>query len=482
MIQDYFKEASEIHPSWTHVQHRGENYATLIKNIRKAERYAIDITGIIAYVYPDGTPITGYDSRELIGKNFTSLFADEETIPFSSDEWMLHPNDNPISTRFLLRKNKVVFWAKIKHRAVYDGDRLIGFRISIVDATHSFLSSFRLRNLKRAYTGLFDNQFVGIIRISLRDHSFLRINGTARKMIHAHHNRLDEIFAHADDFTRVIQALEKDHKTEFELQIRERKKWLMISLRHTPGTNYADGVMVDITDVKKKDGKLIRLTHELDQFIYHTSHELRAPLASILGITNLMRMEKDPHIIHSYTSMLENRVHALDGLLRKMVTLIHRKKKTNDSIDWESLTIAMIQDCWSPQSPVRITYDVQQQDDFWSDATGIRIIFYHLISNALQYFNPECPEPKLTIRIRSAGHDAIIQFMDNGIGIDPELLPSIFDIFFKAHTHSPGHGLGLYITKTMIDNLDGSIDALSEPDTGTTFSIIIPNRLRRTML
>jgi PAS domain S-box-containing protein len=455
---------------------RGAKYATLIKSLRKAEKIFLDAQGIIAGVHPDSATITGYKDVELIGKKFAYLCPPEERmIPLEAGSTTAAVEPRT-ATRFLMKKNHVPFWAKIRYQGVFSQGRLIGYQVAIQDATHSYLSTFRLSKLKKLYSGLFDNPFVGVIRVSMRDHSFLSLNTTARKMIHAPHKRFDDIFHHPDDLQKVMKALRQSHKAEFEMEFRERKKWFMVSLRLVSGSTYADGVMVDITDIKKKDGKLIRLTHELDQFIYHTSHELRAPLTSILGLTNLIRMEKDPAVIPGYVSMIENRVHTLDNLLRKMVTLVHRKKHGHDAIDWEALTLEMLNDCWPKKSSLRLLYEVNQSDPFLADATSVKLIFYHLISNALKYYNPDCDDPYLTIRITSSPREAVIRFSDNGIGIDADSTGNLFEIFYKAHADSNGHGLGLYIVKTMVDNLDGTIEVDTEAGKGSTFTITIPNQ------
>ena len=83
----------------------------------------------------------------------------------------------------------------------------------------------------------------------------------------------------------------------------------------------------------------------------------------------------------------------------------------------------------------------------------------------------------MRIEVSSDAQHTHITFADNGIGIEKDNLPKIFDMFYRATEQSNGSGIGLYIVKNTIEKLGGSIAVESEVGTGTTFTIILPNCL-----
>jgi signal transduction histidine kinase len=80
------------------------------------------------------------------------------------------------------------------------------------------------------------------------------------------------------------------------------------------------------------------------------------------------------------------------------------------------------------------------------------------------------------VSIRVTEQEADITFSDNGIGIEPDKLLNIFEMFYRASTQSDGSGLGLYIVKNAVEKLGGQIDVFSRPLQGTEFKIILPNQ------
>lgn len=116
-------------------------------------------------------------------------------------------------------------------------------------------------------------------------------------------------------------------------------------------------------------------------------------------------------------------------------------------------------------------------DSLYSDSLRLRIILNNLISNALKYADTEKEQIKLFLRFYASDEDYIIEIEDNGIGIREELLQRIFEMFFVTNTNL-GSGLGLYITKQAVENLNGTISVDSVVGQGTLFTITIPMILK----
>jgi signal transduction histidine kinase len=103
------------------------------------------------------------------------------------------------------------------------------------------------------------------------------------------------------------------------------------------------------------------------------------------------------------------------------------------------------------------------------------VIVNNLISNAIKYYDTSKKEPFLEIFVQVNKNRAVIEFKDNGIGIDQEYVTKVFDMFFRATQNNNGAGLGLYIVKEAIIKLNGTIKIDSKLNEGSTFRIEMPN-------
>ncbi|MBD0254896.1 MAG: PAS domain S-box protein [Cytophagales bacterium] len=237
----------------------------------------------------------------------------------------------------------------------------------------------------------------------------------------------------------------------------------------------------DITERKQRETELIRTNFELDSFVYRSSHDMRAPLRSILGLVNLIRMEEDPekhpHLLH----LIEKSVNKLDTFILDLMNFSRNSRLSvaTEPVDFEKI----IADCadnlryMERADRVRIITDVQSREPFFSDPSRIAIIFQNMLSNSIKYQQTEGVEPYIHIRIRTDQQQAALRIEDNGQGIDEAYIDRIFDMFFRASLDSYGSGLGLYITKQVVEKLGGSIDVSSRPRVGTVFTVTLPNRV-----
>ncbi len=236
----------------------------------------------------------------------------------------------------------------------------------------------------------------------------------------------------------------------------------------------------DITKRKQSENELIRTNFELDSFVYRASHDLRAPLRSILGLVNIAKVETDEAQRNIYLELVERSVNKLDTFISDLTNFSRNTRTaTNiqvvnlDHIIRESSENLMYMD---NAKRISIRTNIRQKSDFYSDETRMGIIFQNLISNAIKYMRLDIEDPSLLIEFDNDEQQAILVLSDNGRGIRAEYLERIFDMFFRASSDSYGSGLGLYITKQVIEKLHGKIvDVRSKPGEGTTFTICLPN-------
>ena len=113
--------------------------------------------------------------------------------------------------------------------------------------------------------------------------------------------------------------------------------------------------------------------------------------------------------------------------------------------------------------------------DFSSDLWRVKELFRNIISNAIKYSDPKKDCSYIAIDIKINKDRAQIQIEDNGIGIEDEALPKIFDMFYRATSSAEGSGIGLYIVKNAVEKLGGKVELTSTVKLGTRFNIILPN-------
>jgi signal transduction histidine kinase len=229
-------------------------------------------------------------------------------------------------------------------------------------------------------------------------------------------------------------------------------------------------------DLRNKVAELEKTNDELNRFIYSISHELRAPLVSVIGIVNLVKMEDLFHSSGEYWGLIETCSNKLDYYIQKTLQYYKNNKVASDltSIDFSDLISQLITLYAYTDKETNFIVDIDQSITFIGDAFRIEVILGNLISNAINYQKVNEPNKTVTIKVHVNADLAEISVQDNGIGILNEHLEKIFSQFFKGKNHH-GSGLGLFIVKEALTKVNGNITVNSAYEEGTTFKITIPN-------
>ncbi|EAY26558.1 PAS domain S-box protein [Microscilla marina] len=242
----------------------------------------------------------------------------------------------------------------------------------------------------------------------------------------------------------------------------------------------ATAFLKNISQKKERENELKRANSELDSFVYRASHDLRAPLRSILGLVSLIRIEPSSEERENYLGMMEKSAKKLDNFISDLTNLSRnsRLEMTIEEIDFEELIEETLENhqFMKDANRVQITTDiVKNGHTFYSNYSRLGIIFQNMMSNAIKYQNPDIGNPFLKIDIELSEKGATLTFTDNGRGIEDKFIGQIFDMFFRATQKSYGSGLGLYITKQAIRKIKGRVYVSSQVGQGTSFKILLPN-------
>ena len=300
----------------------------------------------------------------------------------------------------------------------------------------------------------------------------------------------DEILAEINELSTLLTLKEKQFSEALGEGSRSIKGYLLcvnilfIFLIFGCITSYYFMMTKKLIQSKKEteinNEHLVVANNELDKFVYSASHDLRSPITSLKGLIEVAQLEESPSEIKKYLRLMYKSLVKQDQFISDIVDYSRNKRK---DILWERVEISeLIEDVLlqhiSQYSKEEVVIEKDLCiDSLYSDSLRLRIILNNLISNALKYADTEKEQIKLFLRFYASDEDYIIEIEDNGIGIREELLQRIFEMFFVTNTNL-GSGLGLYITKQAVENLNGTISVDSVVGQGTLFTITIPMILK----
>ena len=238
----------------------------------------------------------------------------------------------------------------------------------------------------------------------------------------------------------------------------------------------------DITEKKKKEKELVRSNQHLDQVIYKTTHDLKAPLMSALGLVKIAE-DAPLEAKDKYIGLIKKTLLKLDAYIDEMNNFFRNEKLAlqRGKIDLEGLLKEEQENLknLAHREKVNVLFEVDNSIEWYSDPIRVKTIVTNIFSNAIKYQDLQKQNPFIKIASHINEEFCEISIEDNGIGIEPELQDKIFDLFFRATDQSHGTGLGLFIVKDTIERLKGSIEVKSRHGKGTTFFIRIPNQLHQ---
>jgi signal transduction histidine kinase len=229
--------------------------------------------------------------------------------------------------------------------------------------------------------------------------------------------------------------------------------------------------------LQKSNQELSKRNTELDNFVYSVSHDLRAPIASVLGLINLAKKDRNGAMKETYLDMINHSALQQDHFIREILDQSRnsRLEVKREEILFEPIideTFTQLSFATPTGKAVEKIISVHQEQPFYSDRWRLKVILNNIISNAIRYRNGRDPVIKVNVDVTDQG--AAVSIEDNGKGIAKEHLKNVFRMFYRATDDGAGSGLGLYIVKETIDKLNGSILIDSEEGKGTTVRLLIP--------
>ncbi len=293
-----------------------------------------------------------------------------------------------------------------------------------------------------------------------RDLNLVFQNPRAERLLessdHAFHNRLQEVLAKTHYSGPV---------TEPAAEAGER----LIEIRAAPLEDGALAILRDVTEER-------HMQRVKAEFIANASHELKTPLTALSGYLEMMEDEEDERVRAEFLNDMRAQTDRLQNLARTLLDLSRLDANAvtfrTEEVDLEDLLHGLRRDFGFTGRQLNIGAD-EDVPLVKTDPNQLHRAIAILVDNALKYSDEGSP---VDLRLsRENGHVAV-SVTDRGCGIPEPEIPYIFDRFYRAQgsSRADGTGLGLALAHEITDHLGGDIEVLSSPDSGSTFSILLP--------
>ncbi len=232
------------------------------------------------------------------------------------------------------------------------------------------------------------------------------------------------------------------------------------------------------TKLIKNHQELKKINEELDRFVYSASHDMRAPLSSLLGLINVTEKTQSPEEKALCLNMMRERIGVMEGFLKEITdysrnvrTAVEKKPlKVLDAINDSLTELGFLFE----RNKITISAEVDPALTVMTDEPRFMVVLNNLISNGIKYYDPDKKNSVINIRATVNQNQFTLSIEDNGIGINREHMHRIFNMFYRATTIGEGSGLGLYIVNETVQKLGGTISVNSEEGIGSTFTVILP--------
>ncbi len=447
--------------------------------------------------------ITGYTADEFLSGriNFTQLYHPEDR------QQIFNIVDKALETRVkyqieyrILHQSGEWHWVEEIGTGVYEGDKLDLIEGFISDITLQKQAEQELQKVAEENYRLFNNA-VTLNVITGFDGYFKRLNPTWQNLLGWTEEELKtrpvHEYVHPEDQDSTRDAysslLSGNNILSFENRFRCKDgsyRWLLWGSATDLKNQLIYASATDITERKKSEEALLRSkqnleaialklqeqNRQLDEFAHIISHNLRSPVGNIKALIGLL---DDNSKISDYQQIFEKLKNVANNLGETMNELMETLKVKKDTaiervdIRFREIFDKVVQSMEGEliQNEAEVTFDFNVAPSILYSKAYLESILQNLLNNAIKYRSRE-RKPRIQVTTSLENDSIILRVTDNGIGIDMNKYgEKLFGLHKTFHEHKDARGVGLFLVKTQIEALGGSISAESEVDVGTTFII-----------
>lgn len=465
----------------------------------------INVDGKIMDVNEAMAKITGKEREELIGTDFKDYFTDPEKA---------HEVYQEVFAKGFVANYPLTIIDGVLTEVLFNGSvfknkqgKILGAVVVARDITERRKSEIALQQSEARLKGIISSQTNYIIRTDLEgnytycnpkfinDFGWLYNNDNSELI--GMSSMISIMPYHHEAVQHVVEKCFASPNKVFQIELDKPAKnngikttiWDFILLTNQEGRpEEIQCAGINITDRKKEADEKEKIIKDLiqrdknhEQFSYIISHNLRAPVANILGYVELLKNEKsDTALILDIVKGISVSAKKLDLVIRDLneilnISTVISENKTEvhfqDLVDDISLSIENI----IKKKNVIIQSNFKSVGNMLSIRSYLYSIFYNLILNSIKFHKPGV-HPLIEIRSIRTSNGLQLIFKDNGMGIDLEKHQNnIFGLYKRFHLQVEGKGMGMFMVKTQVETLRGKISVSSEINKGSEFTIEFEN-------
>lgn len=465
--------------------------ANILKNIRDIVMVT-DLEGVIKYWNMGATKIFGYSPEEAIGRHIGLI--EKLQNPATYEKIITHIEKEKVHRTEIqaLTKNNQSIWLNMK----------VSYMLNMAHEKQSLLwiandVTEELRNKEKLLIQKSALEAVGVglaitnpqekgnpvVLInpkfeSLTGYSAKEMIGNSYKILQgpdtdlAMSKRIEECIENQSPFEGEVLNYRKNGETFWN-------KLLINPIFDEKGKliNYVY-FLQDVTEAKNDKEDLLYKNRELNTFIYKSSHDLRSPIATLLGLIKFAQNETCDEQILSYLKMMEESSERLDQILKTLMDMISFKQveARYEEVNFGQVLHKVLHDLRErfDMNGLELKLNVDNGVILRTDLKMLEHILFQIVENAIKFRDRQKDKLLLEVSLRHSAQKHSIAIRDNGLGISKKYLDRIFDMFFRANENYPGSGLGLYIAKNLIEKLSGRLYIQTEPGKGTMVTIELP--------
>lgn len=445
--------------------------------------------------------LLGYTADEMLGRNLFDFFDDDEKkLAATRMDGRRQGVKENVDIRYKTKSGENL-WTNISASPIFDEEgNYKGSLAMITDISKRKKDEEALKISEANLRTLFNNTDSSYVLFDA-DLKIVSFNALAQQYSIAQNNKKLEVNRSVKDYftekrwpfiQEILDKVSLEGSAEYELSFISNgaAKWhhvRWLTVKNNDQENW--GFILankDITEAKtaalereRITTDLIQHNKDLEQFTYIISHNLRSPVANILGLAELLNARTTtPEEKDLVFEMVASAIRNLDTIIRDLNHILQVREPMNEkketvlfkdvveSIETTILNAAI-------KENVLIDCDFGELESMYTIRSYLYSIFYNLLSNSIKFRRPGIPAQISIKSRRYILNDKIeLRFKDNGKGIDlAKNTASLFGLYKRFDTSTEGKGMGLFMVKTQVEALGGTINIESQPGEGTEFII-----------
>jgi signal transduction histidine kinase/ligand-binding sensor domain-containing protein len=292
------------------------------------------------------------------------------------------------------------------------------------------------------------------------------------RMVHERTRKLQELYDEIASQNEEISA--QNEELSLQAEAIELRNIELQNIRNSLEERVAERTL----SLAKLNQELVDHNNQLEQFSFITAHNLRGPVARVRGLLSILEKEYEGDILNHLNASVEN----LDSVIMDLNLVLSIRRGNGTPLEPIHLLPEIqsaSQTLHSDLVDASVTLQINCAEDVvvYGLKPYLYSIFYNLIHNAIKY-RSNTRKPVITCSCSVDEKQVKIIFSDNGIGIDMRYASDkVFKLYQRFNTNTPGKGFGLFLVKTQVEAMKGTISIDSNINEGTTFTILFPSQL-----